>query len=385
MLQEDFSASFTFEAKAARGTRLHIYVPRGTTFKVAGKAPRKVRRGEVLGDREGVAARSLDAVTPAAQAEAAAAAREWAGQVRAPVDGVFRVEAGTPMITSSGVDVRVPLTSLQELRLRGWRYTGTATVETPYGMRTVECRATWLEPGLVGAGASGASPVSAQAVGDTRIEVVALRRGHAQREGSGLDDPGKADGASVPSTDAATHESAESTVSPSPASTTTPVDAVTATVSSEPERLATVTVTHPTSPEPAVTVTSTVTHTAVAVETVTAPAPPSAEPKPEPPHATPVDSAPGQPLELVCRLPGWVDTAAGMGAKVKVTTRTQAKALLAPAVAIAYDDRDQAYVTVTSGEKPRKVLVELGVTDGVLRVVRGKLTPGEVLQRAEGS
>lgn len=89
---------------------------------------------------------------------------------------------------------------------------------------------------------------------------------------------------------------------------------------------------------------------------------------------------------LHCRLPGWAETAAGMRAQLTLRGVTVKDALVVPAIAVSYDPKtDQPFVTTVQGTEPKRVEVELGATDGVLRVVTGELTPGQNLRLASAS
>lgn len=88
---------------------------------------------------------------------------------------------------------------------------------------------------------------------------------------------------------------------------------------------------------------------------------------------------------LHCRLPGHVETAPGLRSTLEITSTTVKDALLVPNLYIGYDEAaDQYFVTTTQRGTDRRVLVQVGPSDGVVRVVRGDLQPGDVLARADG-
>lgn len=85
-----------------------------------------------------------------------------------------------------------------------------------------------------------------------------------------------------------------------------------------------------------------------------------------------------------CRLPGWVETAVGLRARLALSARTIKNALLVPTIAVRYDNTsDSPFVTVIDGGGSRRVPVVLGATDGVMRVVDAGLREGQALQRAQ--
>lgn len=89
--------------------------------------------------------------------------------------------------------------------------------------------------------------------------------------------------------------------------------------------------------------------------------------------------------ELRCRLPSQVETAPGLRATVTISSHTIRDVLLVPNLYIGYDDAtDRYFVEVTRGGEPTRVFVQVGPSDGVVRVVRGEVEAGEHLSATGG-
>lgn len=100
------------------------------------------------------------------------------------------------------------------------------------------------------------------------------------------------------------------------------------------------------------------------------------------------EASPDAAATLHCRLGAEVETAAAMRATVTISATPQKNVLVAPNLFIGYDTKaDQYYVLVGDGSQPRRVPVQVGVTDGVARVIRGEVEEGQqlVLPPVEGS
>lgn len=116
----------------------------------------EVRAGEVLGRariapdlRRTIAAR---APTSAIDASTLSQLRNLQGRVLAPIDGIFALEDGRPLIRAQGIDVVSALLPLQYLRYRSIPFSGRASIETVIGQRWVPCAALWAE------GSGGGTP-----------------------------------------------------------------------------------------------------------------------------------------------------------------------------------------------------------------------------------
>lgn len=84
--------------------------------------------------------------------------------------------------------------------------------------------------------------------------------------------------------------------------------------------------------------------------------------------------------ELSCRLPPQVETAPGLRAEVTITSTPLEDVLVVPNVFIGYDAHaDQYFVQIARAAGPVRVPVQVGLTDGVVRVVTGDLAAGDQL------
>lgn len=88
---------------------------------------------------------------------------------------------------------------------------------------------------------------------------------------------------------------------------------------------------------------------------------------------------------LHCRLPGYVETAAGLPTRLTLTSARWRDVVVVPNVYIRYDRAAGSYfiVATVDGEK-RKILVSVGPTDGVARVVTSAVPVGATLLAPEG-
>jgi hypothetical protein len=88
----------------------------------------------------------------------------------------------------------------------------------------------------------------------------------------------------------------------------------------------------------------------------------------------------GAPYELHCRLPAYVETAAGLRARIVLTSRTYRDVVVVPNLSIGYDrKRDGYYVNIVEDGVVRKIPITVGITDGVVRVVTSDLPVGAEL------
>ncbi|MDO5503570.1 MAG: hypothetical protein Q4G67_10395 [Actinomycetia bacterium] len=77
-----------------------------------------------------------------------------------------------------------------------------------------------------------------------------------------------------------------------------------------------------------------------------------------------------------CDLPGRTETVPGLRARLTVQSEIQPDVLLAPNLFIGYDaDDDEYYVNVKDGATVTRTSVEVGVTDGVARVISSPQLP----------
>lgn len=98
------------------------------------------------------------------------------------------------------------------------------------------------------------------------------------------------------------------------------------------------------------------------------------------PSADPADTGSEQVSTLHCRLPRQVETAAGLRARLILTSRALPDVLVVPNLFIGYAaERDSYYVTVRERGRTRTLDVTVGPTGGVLRVITSPLPVGPPL------
>lgn len=88
----------------------------------------------------------------------------------------------------------------------------------------------------------------------------------------------------------------------------------------------------------------------------------------------------GTPYELHCRLPAHVETAAGLRARIVLTSKTYHDVVVVPNFFVGYDRRHDGYfVNLIEDGRVREVPITVGITDGVVRVVTSDLPVGATL------
>lgn len=93
--------------------------------------------------------------------------------------------------------------------------------------------------------------------------------------------------------------------------------------------------------------------------------------------AAPEEGGESGPARLHCRLPGFVETAAGLRSRVVLESETIRDAVVVPNVFVGYDaDRDGYYVQVERDGATTTIPVVVGVTDGVVRVITSDVPVG---------
>lgn len=86
------------------------------------------------------------------------------------------------------------------------------------------------------------------------------------------------------------------------------------------------------------------------------------------------------PYELHCRIPRYVETAAGLRATITLTSKVYRDVVVVPNLYVAYDRRRDGYsVTILEDGAERRVPITVGITDGVVRVVTSELPVGATL------
>ena len=92
------------------------------------------------------------------------------------------------------------------------------------------------------------------------------------------------------------------------------------------------------------------------------------------------DSSGDVPQQVRCRLPEFVETATGLRATLELTSDAIPDAIVVPTRFIGYDAAQDAYVvTIEQDGQPEVVPVDVGATDGVIRVITSSLPVGAPL------
>lgn len=91
-------------------------------------------------------------------------------------------------------------------------------------------------------------------------------------------------------------------------------------------------------------------------------------------------SAGGTAYQLRCRLPAYVETAAGLRARLILTSKVYRDVVVVPNFYVGYDRKhDGYYVNIIEDGVERRVPITVGITDGVVRVVTSDLPVGATL------
>jgi hypothetical protein len=141
----DFQIVYRLDAVVAQGDSVGVDVPSGTTIRPSVESGQNIRAGDQIGEViPGPKGPDADGGTVVRSRQELIG--NSLGPIRAPVSGAVEVSAESARIVGPGLDVVVGLKPLQELRYRGMRFEGVASVETVLGQRRVPCTAVWLAP-----------------------------------------------------------------------------------------------------------------------------------------------------------------------------------------------------------------------------------------------
>jgi hypothetical protein len=92
------------------------------------------------------------------------------------------------------------------------------------------------------------------------------------------------------------------------------------------------------------------------------------------------DGPPAESAELHCRLPNHIETAAGLRARITLTSELIPEAVVVPDAFIGYDETTDGYfITVLEDAQNVVVPVVVGATDGVVRVITSDVPIGAKL------
>lgn len=138
----DFGVTYRLEGSLQDSVGVEVDVPPGLTFTAREKEGASVREGQPLGSLELPSITQFDAGT--VDQSRLTFLRSQTGTISAPVQGTLTTGNGIPAVSSRGIDAVVPLTPLQIIRYRGFKFSGTANIETVLGQRAVACSAVWL-------------------------------------------------------------------------------------------------------------------------------------------------------------------------------------------------------------------------------------------------
>ena len=88
------------------------------------------------------------------------------------------------------------------------------------------------------------------------------------------------------------------------------------------------------------------------------------------------------PYELHCRLPSYVETAAGLRSSLELRSAVYADVVVIPNIYVGYDpSTDGYYIRVIQDGEVLSLPITVGVTDGVVRVVTSDVPEGATLVR----
>lgn len=157
VVRRDFQIRLSFDAQTSAGSTV-VLSPHPGLSAVVPAWQRMAEPGERIGEL-----RLAPAVVAAAKASPGAATdaqvellRAQTGRLSTPVVGPIRHPEGSgPVIDSPGIDLVATLSGLQDLRFRSAAFTGTATVETVLGQRTIPCAWLWLAAPAASGGSAG--------------------------------------------------------------------------------------------------------------------------------------------------------------------------------------------------------------------------------------
>jgi hypothetical protein len=93
----------------------------------------------------------------------------------------------------------------------------------------------------------------------------------------------------------------------------------------------------------------------------------------------------GTPYELHCRLPGYVQTAAGLTAQLILRSARYRDVVVVPDIDVSYDQATDGYfIDVVENGRTHRLPVTVGMTNGVVRVVTSPVPLGAVVVSPAG-
>lgn len=146
VVRRDFQIRLSFNAQTVAGTAV-VLTPHPGLSAVVPSWQRIAEPGETIGKlRIAPAVVAASKANPGSVTEAQVELlRGQTGPLKTPVAGPIRhPDASGPFIDTPGIDLVATLTGLQDLRFRSAAFTGTATVETVLGRRTIPCEWLWI-------------------------------------------------------------------------------------------------------------------------------------------------------------------------------------------------------------------------------------------------
>ena len=156
----DFQIAYQLEGATTSSLSVPLTPPNGTAWSAHAPVGSPVAAGgwvgDVVTDPDFRAALAISASANRIDAGRLAVLDKHAPTIVAPIAGTVAVSPqGDVSITSSGIDVVVPLSGVQELRLAAIPINATVGVETAAGQRTFPCSFLWIDPERSGADGSG--------------------------------------------------------------------------------------------------------------------------------------------------------------------------------------------------------------------------------------
>jgi hypothetical protein len=180
--QRDFQIAYRLEAQTVRSEAVPLPLPEGFVWAELPEPGSQVYDGDLVGTIE-LEREFHETLARSAETNRVDAARldrlgSMSTEIVAPVSGPLIVTGDQVAIGVSGIDLVVPLTGIQVLRLRSTEPLGQASVETVAGQRTVGCRHLWVEDARGDSGSEGESPAHLRCrLGPTVETAAGLRAG----------------------------------------------------------------------------------------------------------------------------------------------------------------------------------------------------------------
>lgn len=139
-----FAVSYRLSGLTIDSAAVGVDIPRGAHLTDAPRSGASTSLGDALGTLK---PSDADASEPAGTVEASRRAMTSSRlrTLRSPASGRVHFTGRSAKVSTSGIDVAIPLKPLQELRYRGMEFTGSVTTETVLGQEEGTCQSVWIE------------------------------------------------------------------------------------------------------------------------------------------------------------------------------------------------------------------------------------------------